>query len=112
VEGAEALSNENILRPDMDGVALACLCYLDASSSAHMRYAVRRLRCKLPEVEMAMGWLTDTAGSTAELLRDAAKADQVGTTLRDIVRLCLEAARASIPGQEPATIPFPKLAAT
>jgi hypothetical protein len=112
VEGAEALSTQNISRLATDGVALACLCYLDASSSAHMRYAVRRLRRKLPEVEIVLGCLTGTAGSTAELLRDSAKADHVGTTLRDMVRLCLEAAQANIPDQEPATIPFSKLAAT
>jgi predicted PurR-regulated permease PerM len=112
VEGAEALSTQNISRVATDGIALACLCYLDGGSPAHMRYAVRRLRRKLSEVEIVLGCLTGTAGSTAELMRDAAKADHVGTSLRDIVQLCLEAAKASTPVQEPATIPFPKRAAT
>ncbi len=112
VEGAEALSTQNISCLETDGIALACLCYLDGGGPAHMRYAVRRLRRKLSEVEIVLGCLTGTAGSTAELMRDAAKADHVGTSLRDIVQLCLEAAKASTPVQEPATIPFPKLAAT
>ena len=48
VEGAEALSTTNVFRLDTTGVAIVCLVYLDASGPAHMRYAVRRLRRKLP----------------------------------------------------------------
>jgi hypothetical protein len=77
-----------------------------------MRYAVRKLRRKLPEVEIVLGCLTGGAGSTAELMREAAKADQVGTSLREIVRLCLEAAKANVLDQEPASILFPKVVAT
>jgi predicted PurR-regulated permease PerM len=48
VQSADALSTTNILRLDTAGVAIVCLSYLDASSPAHMRYSVRRLRRKLP----------------------------------------------------------------
>jgi hypothetical protein len=112
VEGAEALSTQNIARLETDGIALACLCYLDAGSPAHMRYAVRKLRRKLPEVEIVLGCLTGGAGGTAEFMREAAKADQVGTSLRDIVRLCLAAAKANAFDQEPAAILFPKATVT
>lgn len=44
VEAAEALSTANIFRLETTGVAIVCLVYMDASSPAHMRYSVRRLR--------------------------------------------------------------------
>src|ERR1700676_3834236 len=46
---ADALSTKNIGRLETVGVAIVCLSYLDASSPAHSRYSVRRLRRKLPK---------------------------------------------------------------
>ena len=55
-----------------------------------MRYAIRRLRRKLPKVKIFLGcWMADADTST---LRDTAKPDAVATTFRDAVRLSLEAA--------------------
>jgi hypothetical protein len=71
---------------------MVCLSYLD-SSPAHMRYTIRRLRRKLPNVRVFLGcWALQGEAAT---LRETVKADEVGTTLRDVVRLCLEAARAA-----------------
>ena len=85
-----------MFRLEVSGVALVCLCYLDAGSPAHMRYAVRRLRRKLPAATVLLGCLTGVAGSTAEQLREAAKADLMATNLRDVVRQCLDVARGPI----------------
>ena len=112
VEGADALSTQNIVRLETTGIALVCLCYLDAGSPAHMRYAVRRVRRKLPAVKIVLGCLTGVTGSTAEQLRDAAKADDVATSLRGVVRRCLEEARVSIRDEEPTVAVFPKVVAT
>jgi hypothetical protein len=72
---------------------MVCLSYLDASSTAHMRYAIRRLRRKLPKAQILLGcWMADVDTTT---IRDTAKPDAVATTLRDAVRLCLGAARNS-----------------
>ena len=69
---------------------MACVSYLDAGSPAHMRYTVRRLRRKLPNAQILLGcWMPDGDAAT---LRDTAKPDAVAITLRDAVRLCLEAA--------------------
>ena len=58
-----------------------------------MRYSIRRMRRRLPKAEMLLGcWMADVDSAT---LRDTAKADAVATTLRDAVKLCLEAARSS-----------------
>jgi predicted PurR-regulated permease PerM len=91
VESADAMASLNIFRLDTSGVVMVCLSYLDASSPAHMRYSIRRLRRRLPEAKIVLGcWLADV---DAAMLRETAKADVVATTLRDAVKLCLDAAR-------------------
>ena len=74
-------------------VVLVCLSYLDASSPAHMRYSVRRLRRKLPNVTIMLGcWSADTEAAVLEQLREATKADLVAGNLREATRLCVELA--------------------
>jgi hypothetical protein len=89
VEGVEAVASTNIFQLETAGVAMVCVSYLDTSSPAHMRYTIRRLRRRLPKARILLGcWMAN-----ADTLRDAAKPDDVAVTLRDAVRLCLEAAR-------------------
>ena len=93
VEAAEALSTTNVVRLDTTGVAIVCLIYLDASGPAHMRYAVRRLRRKLPSATIILGcWVKEIDPDALELLREGAKADLVASSLGDAVKLCIEAA--------------------
>jgi predicted PurR-regulated permease PerM len=94
VEGAEAIGTSSIFRLETAGVAMVCLSYLDASSPAHMRYTIRRLRRKLPEARILLGcWVADRDAKT---LLDTSKADAVAMTLRDAVKLCLDAASGSM----------------
>ena len=97
VEGANALSTDNIFRLETEGVALACLCYLDAGSPAHMRYAVRRIRRKLPAARVVLACLTGVGETTAEQLGEAARADLMATSLHEVVRLCLQEAVGTLP---------------
>jgi predicted PurR-regulated permease PerM len=93
VEGPEALSTTNVFRLETTGVAVVCLVYLDASGPAHMRYAVRRLRRKLPKAIIILGcWVKDIDADALEVLRDNAKADLVAASLGETVKLCIEAA--------------------
>jgi hypothetical protein len=93
VESADAVATMNILRLETSGVAMVCLSYLDASSLAHMRYTIRRMRRRLPAAQVLLAcWKADVDPTT---LRDSTKADVVATTLAEAVRLCLEAARNS-----------------
>jgi predicted PurR-regulated permease PerM len=93
VEAAQALSTTNVFRLDTTGVAIVCLVYLDASGPAHMRYAVRRLRRKLPKATIILGcWIKDIDPAALETLREGAKADLVASSLGDAVRLCIAAA--------------------
>ena len=92
VAGAEALSTANIFRLETAGVAIVCLSYLDSANPAHMRYAVRRLRRKLPNARIMLGCWVDDAERAASL-QEATKADMTAVTLRDATRMCVEAAR-------------------
>ena len=92
VEAADALSTANIFRLETAGVAIVCLVYMDASSPAHMRYSVRRLRRKLPKATIILGcWLKDMEPATLETLREGAKADLAAASLGQAVKLCIEA---------------------
>ena len=94
VEAAEALSTANIFRLETTGVMIVCLVYLDANAPAHMRYAVRRLRRKLPQATIILGcWMKDIDAVGLEQLRDGARADLVAASLGEAVKLCIELAR-------------------
>ena len=98
VEGAGALSTQNMSRLEIDGAALACLCFLDATSPAHMRYAVRRLRRKLPGAKVILGCFSkELDGTAGENLREGSKADVLATTLRGTVQACLDEAQTPVP---------------
>jgi predicted PurR-regulated permease PerM len=93
VEAAEALSNANIFRLELTGVAIVCLIYMDASGPAHMRYSVRRLRRKLPKATIILGcWMKDMDPGWLEKLRDGAKADLAAASVGEALKLCIEAA--------------------
>jgi hypothetical protein len=92
IEGAEALSTTNVFRLDITGVAMVCLIYMDASSTAHMRYSVRRLRRKLPKATIILGcWMREMDPSRLEQLRDGAKADFAAASLGEAVKMCIAA---------------------
>ena len=96
VEGGEALSMTNVVRIDPVGVTTACLIYLGTSGEAHMRYAVRRLRRRLPRATIMLICCTgDNDEASLKLLRESAKADLVAASIGDAVRLCVEAAQAA-----------------
>jgi predicted PurR-regulated permease PerM len=98
VERAEALSTANIFRLETTGVMIVCLVYLDANAPAHMRYAVRRLRRKLPQATIILGcWMKDIDVGGLERLRDGARADLMAASLGEAVKLCIELARADKP---------------
>jgi hypothetical protein len=57
---ADTITTPNIPQLEAKGLAIVCLSYLDTSSLAHMRYAVRRIRRKLPAAKIFVGcWMMD-----------------------------------------------------
>jgi hypothetical protein len=89
VEPADALLTANIAGLSTAGVAMVCLSYLDASSPAHMRYSVRRLRRRLPTATIMLGcWAENIDKEALEELREAAKADLAAGSLREAMMIC------------------------
>jgi hypothetical protein len=59
-----------------------------------MRYAVRRLRRKLPLAQIMVGcWVDDAA--MADQIQQTAKADFIATSLREATRTCVALAGAT-----------------
>ena len=86
-EDTDVLSSAHTARFETKGVALACVSFLDDQSPAHIRYVIRRLRRRIPEVPIVLGcWLSNA--DTAELA-NTVKADAVVTTLHEGLALCL-----------------------
>jgi predicted PurR-regulated permease PerM len=98
VEGPEVLSTANIFRLETADVALICLCYLGTRNPAHMRYAVRRLRRKLPHAKIMVGCWTDDGGSAGQL-REATNVDFFASSLREATLMCVASASGNtVPG--------------
>jgi len=83
---------------DLGGVMMGCLCYASISGTpSHLRYAVRRLRARLPAAPILVGlWPAEVVGD--ERLRAAIGADVYAESLREAVTACLEQARGTADG--------------
>ena len=66
VEPADTLSLSRLSSLDTTGVAFVCLCYVESANQAHIRYAVRRLRRKLPEAPILIALFGDDAANGPE----------------------------------------------
>jgi predicted PurR-regulated permease PerM len=93
----ESVSRGNLARLDTTGVAMVCISYLEISGSpAHLRYLLRRLRQKLPKAPLLVGlWPREDVILTDAALRSQVGADHYVITLREALRVCLEAADAA-----------------
>jgi hypothetical protein len=76
------------------GVAMVCLSYLELiGSPSHLRYLVRRLRWRLPEVPILVGfWPDETEILKDDRMRAAIGADYYTSSLHDAIEACLDAA--------------------
>jgi predicted PurR-regulated permease PerM len=115
VEGADVLATTRIFSLDVEGVVMVVLSYFDVSSPVHVRFAIRRLRRKLPNAVIMVGCWGMDGDRDAESLASEAKADLAATTLTQALEMCLAAAVgapvvASAPVDNPpiTLIPAPK----
>jgi len=91
VEPAGALTAGRISRLSAEGARLVCLSYLDANlSPAGARFAVRRLRRRLPEVKILAGFWRGGPGQASELCAET-KADFCATRFKEALAICLDA---------------------
>lgn len=97
----DAASREAIGSLDVSGVAIVCLCYLDASvRPTHLRYLAQRVRRIAPETTILVGmWSEEDAQANGARLQAAVGADYHMVSLREGVNICLILAReVSLPG--------------
>ena len=89
---AGALTAGRISRLSAEGVRLVCLSYFDADlSTAGARFAVRRLRRRLGEVNILAGFWQNDPGQASELCA-ATKADFCATRFKEALAICLQEA--------------------
>jgi hypothetical protein len=90
----EAGSRAAIGMLDGRGVAMVCVTYLELTGSpSHLRYLLRRLRQRLPEAAILVGfWQAEEEILRDARIRAAIGADYYTSSLRDTVEACLEAA--------------------
>jgi predicted PurR-regulated permease PerM len=104
------VSTPNLRQLDGAGVRLVCLSYLEPNDLANARYLVRRLRRRLPNVKIVVGFWTLSAAETLsrEALRETT-ADEIVTSLRQAVYHVNSFARGAT--SEPAAVPIRQNAA-
>lgn len=93
-ESAEVLTSAGVVRLFDPSVQTVCLCYLDTSSPAHVRYATRRIRRRLPNARIVVGAWGISEGD-AKALCEAARSDGCAGRLIEAARLCLDGALAA-----------------
>jgi predicted PurR-regulated permease PerM len=100
VEGNDILAGNRIGPFDPSGIQLVCVSFLDTTTPVHVRFAVRRLRRRIPNAKILVGaW--NVSPEEAEALCAAARSDACASRLSDALRYCIEAAQVgSEEGQE------------
>lgn len=89
----DTLSSSQLSALVQSGPALICLCYLAEQSDAHMRYAIKRLRRRMPSTPIVLASL-----AMEDAIIDTQIADRTETSLRGASRACIELA-AVVPEQ-------------
>lgn len=84
-------------RPDLEGVALVCLSYIEPISTSHIRLAARLARRAIPGVRIMVAVWRERDAAGRDRLRRATSADIVVTTISDALDAAL-----SLSGAAPA----------
>ena len=104
VEGAEILATNRIEPFDTSGVRLVCLSFLDTTTPVHVRFAVRRMRRRVPDARILVGaWGLGRDDATG--LCSASRADACASRLSEALRFCMDAATNEAAGKEAAEHP-------
>jgi hypothetical protein len=101
VAESETISAGNIVSLEAAKTKLVCLSFLGiGSSSAKVRYLVRRLRRILPagSIILVGCWTDDATGAPVKALKETAEADAYATSFHEAAEIAVDAARR---GHEP-----------
>jgi len=101
-EQADALSMSRIFSLDTKDVALVCLCYVENATSAQIRYAVRRLRRKVPDAFILVTMVGQASNiDDEEILQCSPNIDFVKQSLSDTVDRIFAIATSASQTQDP-----------
>jgi predicted PurR-regulated permease PerM len=94
----EAASRASIDSLDADDVGVVCILYLQIDGiPSHLRYLVRRIRARLPNVSIVVGlWAHEDTQKWSVDLQSAMGAECYATSLREIVAACRRVEHAQI----------------
>jgi predicted PurR-regulated permease PerM len=104
-EEVEALSMSRILSWETKDVTLVCLCYVEHATPAQIRYAIRRVRRRVPEVAIIVALFGNA--ERFEEFEESDRAEFVQQSLRDVVTKIVATAgpeRESRPGPSTAGV--------
>ena len=94
VKPASLLMANKLSVSDVSSSVVVCLSYLNVSSPSHMRFAIRRIRRRLPKAIVMLGcWSSNLEPTALEEFRERAKADIVVASLSEAVLRCIEIGR-------------------
>jgi hypothetical protein len=93
IASSKAVSLANLPHLDVEGIRIACLSYLESGGFTNARFLVRRLRRRLPDVTIVIGFWRLTTEESDEALA-ATGADRLVTSLRQAVDLVTEMTQA------------------
>jgi predicted PurR-regulated permease PerM len=101
-EQADALSMSRIFGWEIQDVALICLCYIEHATSAQIRYAIRRIRRRSPDVLILVALFGNTEPIEGE---EESGTDFVQQSLREAVNKIVAAASKDAEAQPRPQIP-------
>jgi hypothetical protein len=97
-ESSDAISSINILQLNSENVNLVCLSYFSLdSSSAHLRYAIRRIRRRIPAAKIMACMWGRHENDLSKADRQALGADTYARSLTEAVTFCRENAGLQAP---------------
>ena len=75
----------NLARWDVTDVQIVCLLYLNENSLSHARYLIRRIKRRMPTVQILGAFLSLSADTSRLPLIEATKADLIATSLSEVL---------------------------
>ena len=98
-----AVSSSNIVHLKSAGVRTICLSYFElGNSTAHLHHSIRRIRRQVPGAMILAGWWgRERTRGADDQLRASAGADAYAVSLRQAVKLCVEAASSGVLDADP-----------
>jgi predicted PurR-regulated permease PerM len=91
-EQADALSISRILSWDTANVELICLCFLEAGTAAQIRYAIRRIHRRMPDVSIivvSLGRPRSVEGAEVSAAGAEAVYDSLSATIDKVIAVAL-----------------------